>query len=52
MSVCAPMMLRVRPAQLITMVVLGSRASVWARSASSPFGQQTPPGMLIFWYSL
>jgi hypothetical protein len=43
---------RVRPAQLTTTVVDGSGASCPMRNASSPFGQQMPPGMFILRYSL
>ena len=45
------MMERVRPAQLTTILVLGSGTSAPMRSASSPLGQETPPGMLILWNS-
>ena len=50
-SVCAPMMERVRPAQLTTILVVGSGTRSPMRSASSPFGQQMPPGMFICWNS-
>src|SRR5450830_721398 len=46
-----PMMLRVRPAQLTTMWVLGSGARAAARSTSSAPGTLTPLGMLMVWYS-
>ena len=45
-STRAPMMLRVRPAQLITTVALGRALTrSWMRSASSPPGALRPPGM-------
>ena len=44
---CAPMMLRVRPAQFTTTVVPGSGAASPTRCTSSAPGQQIPPGMLI-----
>ena len=43
---CAPMMLRVRPAQFTTMVVSGDGTASCTRYASSAPGQHTPPGML------
>jgi hypothetical protein len=48
---CAPMMLRVRPAQLTTTSVSGEGIRSCARNASSAPGQSMPPGMLIFVYS-
>ncbi len=45
------MMERVRPAQLTTIFVLGSGTMAPMRKASSPLGQEMPPGMLIFWNS-
>ena len=42
-SDCAPMMLRVRPAQLTMMRVAGTGAMSRTRSASSPPGTLTPP---------
>ncbi|WP_332309115.1 hypothetical protein [Candidatus Burkholderia verschuerenii] len=40
-------MLRVRPAQWITMVVSGAPAKASICAASSPFGTQTAPGIAI-----
>ena len=51
-STRAPMMLRVRPAQLTTTVAFGrSRRRSWIRRASSPPGTLRPPGMQNRWYS-
>jgi hypothetical protein len=47
----APMMLRVRPAQLTMMRVAGSGARARARSASAAPGTLTLPGMLMVRYS-
>ena len=49
---CAPMMLRVRPAQFTTTVVFGFGASSRTRYTSSPPGTQVLPGMFITRYSL
>ena len=51
MSDCAPMMLRVRPAQLTTMRVVALGANERARSTNSPPGTLMEPGMLMVWYS-
>ena len=51
MSDCAPMMLRVRPAQLTTTSVSGSGATSRTRSTSSAPGTSMPPGMAMRWYS-
>ena len=47
------MMLRVRPAQLMTTVVPGSSSLVMSviLRANSPPGMLRPPGMHIRWYS-
>ena len=50
-NVCAPMMERVRPAQLMTMGVLSSGTRLRTRQASSPLGQQTACGIFILWNS-
>ncbi len=50
-SDCAPMMLRVRPAQLTTTSVSGRGASSPTRYTSSAPGTLMPPGMLIVRYS-
>jgi hypothetical protein len=50
-SDCAPIRLRVRPAQLTTMRVAGSGARSRARSTSSAPGTLVPVGMLIVRYS-
>ena len=50
-SDCAPMMLRVRPAQLTTTRVSGVGATSCTNRTSSAPGQSTPPGMLIARYS-
>ena len=51
MSDCAPMMLRVRPAQFTTSVVVGLGAIARARRTSSAPGTLMPVGMLIVLYS-
>ena len=48
---CAPMMLRVRPAQLTMIRVAGFGASCRARSTSSAPGTLMLPGMFMVWYS-
>ena len=50
-SDCAPMMLRVRPAQLTTTRVCGEGARSWMRSASSAPGTFTAVGIETRWYS-
>src|SRR5580698_9876759 len=50
-SDCVPMIDRVRPAQLTTMVVSGSGAAVAARNTSSAPGTLTEPGMFMVVYS-
>ena len=50
-SDCVPMIERVRPAQLTTMVVAGSGAAMPARSTSSAPGTLTEPGMFMVVYS-
>ena len=51
MSDCAPMIERVRPAQLTTTKVKGSGATWKMRCTSSAPGQSRPPGMFILRYS-
>src|SRR6202035_4394471 len=50
-SDCAPMMLRVRPAQLTTTVVAGDGANSRARNTSSAPGTLTPVGIETREYS-
>ncbi len=50
-SDCAPMMLRVRPAQLTITCVAGSGASARTRSTSSAPGTLVAVGMFMVWYS-
>ena len=50
-SDCAPMMLRVRPAQLTTMVVSGEGAISRTRNTSSAPGTLTPVGIEMREYS-
>ena len=50
-SDCAPMMLRVRPAQLTITCVRGSGARSRTFNTSSAPGTLIAPGMLITWYS-
>ncbi len=50
-SDCAPMMLRVRPAQLTTTVVCGDGARSRTRSTSSAPGTLTAVGIETRWYS-
>ena len=50
-SDCAPMMLRVRPAQLTTTSVSGFGAMSWTRSTSSAPGTFTPVGIETREYS-
>jgi hypothetical protein len=50
-SDCVPMIDRVRPAQLTTMVVSGSGATWPARSTNSAPGMLTEPGMFMVAYS-
>ncbi len=50
-SDCAPMMLRVRPAQLTTTSVSGEGARSRTRSTSSAPGTLTPVGIETRWYS-
>ena len=49
---CAPIILRVRPAQLTTTVVSGFGARSCILYASSAPGTSIPLGMFILWYSL
>ena len=49
MSDCAPMMLRVRPAQLTTTSVSGEGARSWTRSTSSAPGTLTRVGIETRW---
>ena len=51
-NVCAPMIERVRPAQLTMIFVFGLLTMSRMRYGSSALGQQMPPGMFIFWYSV
>src|SRR5438046_547541 len=48
-SDCAPMMLRVRPAQLTTTIVLGEGAMSWMRSTSSAPGTLVALGVEARW---
>ena len=50
-SDCVPMIERVRPAQLTTMVVAGSGAAIPVRSTSSAPGTLTEPGIFMVAYS-
>ena len=52
-STRVPMMLRVRPAQLMTTVVSASISFLMSvmRKANSPPGMLRPPGMQKLWYS-